>query len=159
MTNNKVIRFAGAAALAAGMLMAQMATPGAGAPPMQRWLQRKLDRMALVLDFTPQQKAQAQTLLNNGVAQAQPLVQQMRTNRQAIQTLITSGAAPADFFAKIQTLANQQGSLISQLTVIRATGMANLWSILTPAQQQKALQLHEFGFGHGGRGFHGGMGQ
>jgi Spy/CpxP family protein refolding chaperone len=143
--NTNAIRFAGAAVLAAGMLMAQATAPPATAG-VPAWLQNKIDRAAIVLDFTPQQKTQVQNIASAAMAQAQPIVQQLKANRASMRQLITS-AAPA---TQIQSLAAQQGTLIGQLIGIRSTAMAQVWSLLTPAQQQKALQLHEFGYG--GRG-------
>jgi Spy/CpxP family protein refolding chaperone len=157
MRNNHVFRIAGAAALAVGMLTAQTTTPPAtNTQQIPAFLQNRIQRAAIVLDLSGQQQSQIQDIVNRAWTQAQPLIQEMKSNQQQIRSLITSGAAPASFDQQIQTLSSRQGQLIGQLINIRSTAMANAWTVLTPAQQQKAMQLHEFGFGGRGGHMHGG---
>jgi hypothetical protein len=56
MMKNSVIRFAGAAALATGMLMAQTTTAPTTTTGLPAWLQNKIDRAAIVLDLDATQK-------------------------------------------------------------------------------------------------------
>jgi Spy/CpxP family protein refolding chaperone len=159
MTNIKAIWLAGAATLAVGMLAAQTMTPPAqGTQQLPAFLQNKIQRATIVLDLSAQQQSQMQDIVTRAWGQAQPLLQEMRSNQQQIRSLVTSGAAPATFDQQIQTLSSRQGQLIGQLINIRSTAMANAWALLTPAQRQKAMQLHEFGFGWRGGRMHRGWG-
>jgi Spy/CpxP family protein refolding chaperone len=153
MMKNSVIRFAGAAALATGMLMAQTTPAPTTTTGLPAWLQNKIDRAAIVLDLDATQKGQLETIAGNAVTQARSILPSLKSNRAAMQKLITSGGSSDE----IQKLAQAQGALIGQLIGIRAMAMQQAWSVLRPAQQQKALQLHEFGYG--GRAYHGGMGR
>jgi Spy/CpxP family protein refolding chaperone len=150
-----------AAVLSAGLLMAQPA-PSAG----QNRMANRLDKIADLLNLTGDQRTQVQNILQNAHTQAQALAPQMKSNRQALETLIKSSAGAPDFEGKLQSLANQESSLMSQMIVIHGKAMAQVWALLTPDQQQKAGDLFALlrpGFGMGGgmgrmQGMHGGMG-
>jgi Spy/CpxP family protein refolding chaperone len=127
-----------------------------------------MDRIATLLSLTSDQKTQISGILQNAFTQTQPLFSQMRQNHQAIEQLVKSGTS-ANFDQQIQTLANTQGTLTAQMSVIHAKAMAQAWGLLTPDQQQEAAQLHELlgmgpgmGGGMGGRmqgqGMHHGAG-
>ncbi len=152
--------FRGLAALTvcAGLALAQGTTtppsePGGG-------MMKRLDKLAVVLNLTDSQKSQVQSIFQSSFSQAQSVFTQLRDNRKAIEQLVKSGTTNDQ---QLQALANTQGSLISQLTVIHAKGMAQVWNLLTPDQRTKAEQLRELlgpGFGGGpaghmmGRGMH-----
>jgi Spy/CpxP family protein refolding chaperone len=134
-----------------GLLLAQTSgnAPGTGAPNTgpgmhgrRAGMESRLDRLATLLNLTDGQKAQVKSIFQNSFTQAKPLMTQMRDNRQAIEQLVKSGATE-NFDQQIQNLANTQASLMSQMTVIHAKGMAQVWSLLNPDQRQKADQLHE----------------
>lgn len=143
--------------IAAGLALAQ-GTGGAGPTKAPgQGAQRHLDRLAVVLGLTDAQKAQVQTIFDSTGAQAKALLPQMKQNRQAIEQLVKSGNTQ-DFDQQLQALANTQGSLTSQMAVLHAKAMAQVWNLLTPDQRTKAEQLHELlGPGFGGMG-PGGMG-
>lgn len=153
--NHSLIRRAATTLAAAGLLLAQgtgnqhnTGTPGEG-------LANRLDKIATQLSLTPDQKTQVSSIAQNAFSQAQPLFSQMRQNHQAIEQLVKGGTT-ANFDQQLQVLANTQGSLTAQMSVIHAKAMAQAWNLLTPDQQQKARQLHElFGMGPG---MDGGMG-
>ena len=110
--------------LAAGLASAQ--TPPADSPPPASTPGahlNRLDRMAILLDLTPEQKAQVQQVLDQQRQQmrafwqqqhasgAQPDFQQMRAERQQLrqQTLATlQTLLSADQFKKLQVLMTPQ---------------------------------------------------
>lgn len=163
--NRSLIRYAATAIAAVGLMLAQSAgTPGTGTPGAG--LAHRMDKIATLLNLTPDQKTQISGILQNAFTQAQPLFSQMRQNHQAIEQLV-KGGTNANFDQQVQTLANTQGTLTAQMSVIHAKAMAQVWGLLTPDQQQKAAQLHELlgmgpgmGGGMGGRmqGMHRGAG-
>jgi Spy/CpxP family protein refolding chaperone len=141
-----------------GLLFAQ--NSGTQGPGAGKGMANHLDKLATLLNLTPDQKTQIAGIFQNSFTQAQPLMTQMRTNRQAIEQLVKSGSAE-NFDAQIQPLAATQASLTSQLTVIHAKAMAQVWNLLNPDQRTKAEQLHELmgpglmgGGGPGMRGQH-----
>jgi len=145
--NCSLIRYAATALAAAGLLLAQ----GTGTPPKGPGarLANRLDKLATELNLTPDQKTQVSTIVQNAFSQAKPLFSQMRQNHQAIEQLVKGGTT-ANFDQQLQTLANAQGALTAQMSVIHAKAMAQVWALLTPDQQQKAGQLHGlFGMGPG----------
>lgn len=155
--NRSLIRIAVGAVAAAGLLAAQATSPAPGRSGPGRRANR-LDRLATILNLTPDQKTQIGSILESSSAQARPLMSQMRTNREAIEQLVKSGTAE-NFDSQLQQLANQQGSLTSQLCVIHGKAMSQVWNLLNPDQRTKAEQLHELmGPGMMGGGMMGGGG-
>jgi len=160
---NTLIRFAGMAALASGMLLAQISTPPAQPPSSaQSWQQargRMFDRIAAQLNLTDDQKQQAQAILQASRHSAQPVTQQLKQNRQALHEAIKAGKPDAD----IDQLAATSGNLMGQVTAIRTKAFARIYALLTPEQRIKADQLGDrvhgmfmggHGHGHGsGAGF------
>ncbi len=132
-------------AVAAGLLLAQTGNTTPGATRAQTFL----DRIATYLNLTDTQKSQMQAILNTSLAQAKPLMQQMRQDHTAMETLIKSGAAGADFDAQLQKLAADEGNLTSQLVTIRGKGLAQAWALLTPDQRTKASELRNLFRGMG----------
>ncbi len=154
MNHRNLVRYAAAAVLSAGLLLAQ--GPGTGAAtPGQNWRQQHFSRIADLLNLTPDQKTQVQTIFQAAQSQSQTLQPQLRSNRQALIALIKSGATGADFDSKLQPLVNTQSSLMSQMIAIHAKAASQVWALLTPDQQQKAGDLLAL---MGGMGMGGGMG-
>jgi Spy/CpxP family protein refolding chaperone len=137
-----LIYTAAALLLTAGLVFTQAPGPGNPGSPAG-WLANRLDRVATVLSLTDDQKAQVKTIFDNALGQSKSLFPQMRQNRQAIEQLVKSGTTGAAFDTQLQTLASTQASLASQRTVIYAKALAQVWNLLTPAQQEKAAQLHD----------------
>lgn len=158
MTKNRsLFRFAAAAMAAGGLLLAQGTTPAAPAPGAR--MTQHLDHVAAVLNLTEDQKAQVKTIFQSSFDQAKPLFTQLHDNRQAIEQLVKSGTTE-NFDPQLQALANTHATLTSQMTVLYAKAMAQVWNLLTPDQRQKADQLHQLlqpGFPGmmGGPGMHG----
>ena len=147
--------YAAAALLSAGLVFAQAAQPANPAGPGARFANH-LDRIAVILNLTDDQKTQVKAIFDNALTQSKSLFPQMQQNRQAIEQLVKSGTTGAAFDTQLQSLAGTQASLTSQMTVIHAKTMAQVWGLLTPDQQQKAAQLHDLlRPGMGGMGGHG----
>jgi Spy/CpxP family protein refolding chaperone len=124
---------------------------GMRGPGMGNWSEfsaHRLDRLAEYLGLTDQQKADAKAIFDKSAEQMQGLATQLRENRQAISGLVQN--PPADFDVKLQDLASKQGSLTSQMVVLRAKTQVEFRNLLTPEQKAKADQLRNL-FGRGGR--------
>jgi Spy/CpxP family protein refolding chaperone len=134
--------------LSVGMMFAQAAPAGPAAK-----FANHLDRIAVILSLNDDQKTQVKTIFENSLTQAKTLFPQMQQNRQALEQLVKTGPTGAAFDTQLQTLANTQASLTSQLTIIHVKAMSQVWNLLNPDQQQKAAQLLELlGPGLLGRG-------
>lgn len=96
-------------------------------------------RLARELNLTDAQKAQIKTILQAEKPRLQPLMQQLRQNRMAQQDAI--GAQFDE--AKARAYADQQAKLMSDLMVERARVQSQIYSVLTPEQQQKMQQLRQ----------------
>ncbi len=144
---NSLLRFAGMAALASGMVFAQApAPPAQPQSPAQRWQQRRgqmFDRMAARLNLTDAQKEQARAIMQSARESARPIAQQLKQNRLALHDAIKAGKPDAD----IDQLAATAGSLIGQEAAIRTKAFAKVYALLTPEQRMKADQLGSHGRG------------
>lgn len=120
------------AALSVGGLMAKQDT----ALPQRH---NFVDRMSTALNLTSQQKEQAKTIFTSEREAARSLRQELRENREALQSAIQTGKPLAD----IQQLARKQGPALGNLAAMRATAFAKFYAVLTPAQQQKLAGLHQ----------------
>jgi Spy/CpxP family protein refolding chaperone len=130
-----------AAALATGLIFAQ--TPAA--PPahprtgqMRARRQAARERMMQELNLTDAQKAQAKTIFGSAREKSRPLVQQLRTDRQAMREAIKAGDS-----AQIRSLAAKTGKTRGELSAIRSEAMSKFYATLTPEQKAKADQLHQ----------------
>lgn len=137
-----IMKTAAAVVLAAGLitipLAAQRAQHG-GSDFAGSWHgKRLLGHMAAELNLTDAQKAAAKQLMADSKRQAEPVVEQMKQNRTAMET-----AVKANNSSQIAQLAAQQGQLAGQLAEIRAKGMAAFHAQLTPEQQAKAEELRQ----------------
>lgn len=149
MTNRHKIYAAGIAmVVTAGLVFAQAVGTGGQAP--QR-MAKIMQFVANYLDLTDAQKTQAQTILQQAVQDARPLLQQLRQGRQTLAGSVKTPLSDKD----LQNLANAQGQAIAQLIVIRTKTAQKLYGILTPAQQAKADQLREMAKGMMQRRMHG----
>jgi Spy/CpxP family protein refolding chaperone len=149
-----LVRYAATAALAAGLMLGQAPTESQAPQPGQHFA-KKLDQIAQVLDLTPDQQTQVQTIVQQGMQSAHPILQQLRENKLQMKQLTESGASGPQFDQQVQQLASAQGQLIGQLAAIKAKGVAQFYSLLSPQQKQKATALFSLmrsrhGHGHGG---------
>ncbi|HEX8984224.1 MAG TPA: Spy/CpxP family protein refolding chaperone [Bryobacteraceae bacterium] len=134
-------RLAAVAALAGGMAFAQTSSTAPEPQPGRHAMGRQAgahQRMMQQLNLTDAQKAQAKEIFGQARQQAQPLMQQLKGNREAL-----AAAVKSDDTAKIQQLAGTQGNLRGQMLAIRSTAFAKFYGILTPDQKAKADQLHQ----------------
>ena len=133
-------KFALAAALTAGMAVAQTTTepvPGRGGPRRGPGGPGMAGRLAAQLNLTETQKEQAKAAFQAARDQSQPVTEQLRTVRQELEDAVKSGKTEVE----IDMIARRQGELMGQLTGIQSKAMAKVYATLTPEQKEKAGQL------------------
>ncbi len=123
---------------ALGAMMAGIALAQPAAPAPAKLKARLMKRMIQTLELTPAQKQQAKSILQNTRQQAQPLAQQLKTERQSLNAAIRSGDS-----AQIQQLSTAMGTLQGQLLGIRSAGRAQFYGLLTPDQKAKAAAFEQ----------------
>ena len=135
-----LIRFATAAAIAAGLAFAQ--TP---ARPPQPPAEHRMagpgefhERMMQQLNLSETQKQEAKAIFEQARTAAKPVREELMQNREALHAAIK-----ANDTARIHTLAAKQGDLRAKIVEIRADAMAKFYTKLTPEQRTKADQLHQ----------------
>ncbi len=141
------------AVLAAGLTFAQSA-PAPAEPSQPAAGQKHGGRMFQDLNLTDAQKQQAKSIFQGAREASQPLRQQLRDARQALDAAAKSGASDA----QIDQLSAPLGPLTSQLTAIHTKAFAKFYALLTPEQRtQLAAKMEQ----HRGRGMnrHGNFGQ
>jgi Spy/CpxP family protein refolding chaperone len=144
---NKIIRFAGAAVVASGVLFAQAPAPADQTPPSARQRQanrgRMFERFATRLSLTDVQKERSRAIFQSARESSKPVAQQLRQARQALRDAIKSGKSDAD----IDQLSANVGNLAGQLTTIRTRAFGKVYALLTPSQRTIMDQWH--GRAHG----------
>lgn len=100
----------------------------------------RLERMALVLDLSAAQKAEAQSLIEADGAKLKTLKDQARQGREALDQAAL--VVPFDE-AKVRALAAEQAKRHLELTVARAQLQNQLHALLTPEQQAKAAAMQQ----------------
>jgi len=90
------------------------------------------------LDLTPDQHSQVKAIFEKENPALQPLMQQMRQNRQAMKALEASG--PFDE-AKTRALATQNAQTMIELQVAHARMKSEIMQILTADQKAKLAQI------------------
>lgn len=129
-----LIKIAAIGILAAGMALGQTATVPAKAAGRGRNIRVVLrQRMLQSLNLTDAQKQQAKAIRQSAKQTAQPLMQQLRQNRQALAAAVQAGDT-----AKIQQLSSESGNLQGQILAIRSDAAAKVNALLTPDQKAKA---------------------
>jgi Spy/CpxP family protein refolding chaperone len=86
------------------------------------------------LKLTPGQKQRIQTIQNTSKDKIQELASSMQKNHEALNQQVKATKYDAN---KIQQLADEQGSLISQMIVVKSKNMNQIYALLTPVQKQK----------------------
>ena len=144
---NSLIKLAGLAALAGGLIFAQTTAPapGGGAGTHGARRARIAQRISNYLQLTPDQQAQAKQIFASARQEATPLRQQMKQNRQALRSAIQSGND-----AQIDQITKAQAPVMAQLAAIRAHAFEKVYATLTPDQKAKADNMRQMF--HGGRG-------
>ena len=122
-------------AVAAGLATSVSAQgAGRGFGHKHGWM---LKRMTKELNLTEAQQTQIKSIMADSKTRIKPLAQQLRQNRQAENTNMTGTFNEA----QARTFANQQSQIMSNLIVERERTKSQIYSVLTPDQRQKALQL------------------
>lgn len=96
-----------------------------------------LKHMAKQLNLTEAQQTQIKSIMADGRSKTKPLTQQLRQNEQA-QNAAVNGTFDE---AQARAFANKQAQIMSDLMVERQRTKSQIYSVLTPDQRQKALQL------------------
>jgi Spy/CpxP family protein refolding chaperone len=105
--------------------------PGAGHPGMHAVLGQ--------LGLTEAQKTQAHQIFEDARTQAQPVIEQMKAGHDQL-----AAAVKKNDTARMDALAAGQGALMGKVAGVHARAFAKFYAILTPEQQAKADQMHEF---------------
>jgi periplasmic protein CpxP/Spy len=96
-----------------------------------------LKHMTRELNLTEAQQTQIKGILADARTRTKPLMQQLRQNEQAQNAAINGN------FDETQTraFAGKQAQIMSDLIVEKQRTKSQIYSVLTPDQRQKALQL------------------
>lgn len=90
------------------------------------------------LDLTEEQKTQMKAIRQASKETMKPIREQMKANRQKLQTLSESGTFDE---AQVQAIAAQQGTLSAQMIVEREKVKSQIFNLLTPEQKTKAAEM------------------
>jgi protein CpxP len=96
-----------------------------------------LQHMTKELNLTEAQQTQIKSIMADSRTRTKPLMQQLKQNRQAADTNMNGTFDEA----QARTFANKQSQIMSNLIVERQRTKSQIYSVLTPDQRQKALQL------------------
>jgi len=96
-----------------------------------------LRHMTKELNLTDAQQTQIKSILQAEKTKIQPLMKQLRDNRQAADSNV-SGAFDEN---QARTFANQQAQIMSNLMVEKQRTRSQIYAVLTPDQRAKAKQL------------------
>jgi protein CpxP len=120
-------------ALGAGLLVAQATQRGTHEHNFGK-------HMAQELNLTDAQQAQINSIMQAERPKMQPLMQQLRSDKQQIREATKSGAFDE---AKVTSLANDEAQVRARLTVERARMQSQIYQVLTPEQRGKAQAMHQ----------------
>jgi Spy/CpxP family protein refolding chaperone len=135
----RLLSLAGAAALATGVMFAQTTPPtnaGKGAEGHARHrdgVRGGMSRLMADLNLTEDQKAQFRSAFSAAHQEARPVMEQLKTSKQALSNAVKSGAPDAE----IERLSNEIGPLTAKLTAIHTKAFASFYSKLTAEQKEK----------------------
>lgn len=98
-----------------------------------------LHRMTRALNLTDAQQTQIKSIMADSRTRTKPLMQQLRQNEQAQNASINGNFDEA----AARAFAGKQAQIMSNLIVEKQRTKSQIYSVLTPDQRQKALQLIE----------------
>ena len=139
-----------AAALVCSALFAAAADPlavsgtavekraGDGPAKYEMRKERHFDRMAEILDLTPEQREQVKAIRAAEQEKIAPLREQMREEREQMRAIIEK--QPFDE-AAVRSLAAAQAEIRTEMFVSHARVKNQIHALLTPEQRQKAEEL------------------
>lgn len=105
---------------------------GAGGGPGGGHGLRMLDRMAVLLDLTDAQEAQIEAIKESTREQVEPIVEQIRTERDAWRAEHEPGTFDEEAFRA--HFESQSGQRL-EIAVLTAEAFNQAWQVLTPEQQ------------------------
>ena len=106
----------------------------------EKFIEHALNRAAIVLDLTDEQKTKVKAILEAEKPTVQPLVQQLAANRKELQQVTDNGQFNE---AQVQAIATKQGQTLSQLIVEKERVQSQIYAVLTPEQRAKAEKMRE----------------
>lgn len=122
-------------------------------------MERHLDKMAVILDLTDQQKGQIKDLFEKKWQDRQTMRAEMQISRDALRAYKQGKEFNESEF---RAIAQKHADLKTEMMVKRAKTKQQLFAVLTPEQQQKAEKLRamhgesffgKHGGGHDGDGY------
>ena len=119
--------------------MRHFGSRGFGGNP-EKFIEHAVSRAALMLDLTSEQQTKIKAILAAEKPIVQPLVMQLRANRQELQQTTDNGQFNE---AQVQAIAAKQGQTLAQLIVEKERVQAQIYAVLTPAQRTKAEKLRD----------------
>jgi Spy/CpxP family protein refolding chaperone len=90
------------------------------------------------LNLTPEQQASVKTIMANARPQMQSIFQEMHANSQKLRA---TQPTDANYAAVVSQVTQANGSLHSQMITQREAVRAQIYKILTPAQQTQLVAL------------------
>jgi protein CpxP len=122
-------------AVAAGLATAALGQrPGKGFGHHSGWM---LKHMTKELNLTEAQQTQIKSIMADGKTKMKPLLEQLRQNRQA-ENSIGNGTFNE---TQARAFASKQAGIMTDLMVEKQRTRSQVFAVLTPEQQQKAQQL------------------
>jgi protein CpxP len=122
-------------AVAAGLTASVYAQgPHGGFGHRNGWM---LTHMTKQLNLTEAQQTQIKNILADERTRTKPLVQQLRQNQQAQNAKIDGSFDET----QVRAFANNQAQIMRDLIIEKQRTKSQIYSVLTPDQRQKALQL------------------
>ncbi|HET9839798.1 MAG TPA: Spy/CpxP family protein refolding chaperone [Candidatus Angelobacter sp.] len=108
--------------------------------PQRGWGHRHggmLEKMTRELNLTEAQQTQIKNIMADEQSRTRPLREKLRQNRQA-QSLKVDGNFDD---TQVRAFANNQAQIMRDLIIEKERTKSQIYSVLTPDQRQKALQL------------------
>lgn len=103
-------------------------------------------RMAQQLGLSDAQRQQIKSIMETEKPKMQPLMQQLKAERQEMDSLTTSGTFDE---AAVRAAASKQAQTITDVAVERARVKSQIFAVLTPEQRTKAQEMEKNFAGHG----------
>ncbi len=101
------------------------------------------DLFAVLLDLNDSQKQQLGTILDGAIQTAGPIQEQLNKGAKSLFEAAKAGKSDSE----INKLADQQGSLASQMLALQARSFAKVCGMLTSDQQTKVRPFFTIGLG------------
>ena len=114
------------------------ATPPTGPSEHHEWHHRGPWHLLRKLGLSDAQKAQVKSIMTAARPEMQSVRQQMRANMQKLQQ---TQPTDANYTSIVSQVSQAQGSLFAQMMTQRANIRAQIYKVLTPAQQTQLTAL------------------